>query len=204
MSTKQQPKGVYLHVDGLLLDLNIKKPRLSVAKIFNNNRILSENKLSHLHNFFIQFKMPWNIHSRSHKSVSERERTRDPESHAAATAEKAECGVHRHLEYAAQQRSTKQLLAGLNVLLVSKRITGLKFYFFSLHSLIDRAFGYWWEIVLKTWLSRQNFTFIHAWLFRQFDFKTLNLTFFTKPTWLSFFESKYQISTSMANTKLSI
>lgn len=44
MSTRQTPNGVFLHVDSLLLDLNIKKPRLSVAKIFNNNRILSEWK----------------------------------------------------------------------------------------------------------------------------------------------------------------
>lgn len=42
MSTHEKPNGVYLHVDALQLDLNIKKPRLSVAKIFNNNRILSE------------------------------------------------------------------------------------------------------------------------------------------------------------------
>lgn len=41
MSTREKPNGVFLHVDALLLDLNIKKPRLSVAKIFNNNRILS-------------------------------------------------------------------------------------------------------------------------------------------------------------------
>lgn len=42
MSTREKPNGVFLHVDALQLDLNIKKPRLSVAKIFNNNRILSE------------------------------------------------------------------------------------------------------------------------------------------------------------------
>lgn len=42
MSTREKPNGVFLHVDGLLLDLNVKKPRLSVAKIFNNNRILTE------------------------------------------------------------------------------------------------------------------------------------------------------------------
>lgn len=45
MSTREKPNGVFLHVDALLLDLNIKKPRLSVAKIFNNNRILSERRL---------------------------------------------------------------------------------------------------------------------------------------------------------------
>ncbi|CRK87802.1 CLUMA_CG001541, isoform A [Clunio marinus] len=42
MSTREKPNGTFLHVDALLLDLNIKKPRLSVAKIFNNNRILTE------------------------------------------------------------------------------------------------------------------------------------------------------------------
>lgn len=47
MSTREMPNGVFLHVDQLLLDLNIKKPRLSVAKIFNNNRILSESSLPH-------------------------------------------------------------------------------------------------------------------------------------------------------------
>jgi hypothetical protein len=90
MSTRDTAKGVFLHVDSLLLDLNIKKPRLSVAKIFNNNRILSE--------FAAVFrsstrcsKFSLNIYSRSHKSVPERERTRNPESHATATAEKAEC-----------------------------------------------------------------------------------------------------------------
>lgn len=44
MSTRDSAGQVYLHVDALLLDLNIKKPKLSVAKIFNNNRILSEKK----------------------------------------------------------------------------------------------------------------------------------------------------------------
>lgn len=44
MSTRDSNGQVYLHVDALLLDLNIKKPKLSVAKIFNNNRILSEKE----------------------------------------------------------------------------------------------------------------------------------------------------------------
>jgi hypothetical protein len=42
MSTREKPNGVFLHVDALALDLDIKKPKLSVAKIFNNNRILTD------------------------------------------------------------------------------------------------------------------------------------------------------------------
>jgi hypothetical protein len=42
VSTRQTDKGIFLHVDALNLSLDVKKPRLSVAKIFNNNRILSE------------------------------------------------------------------------------------------------------------------------------------------------------------------
>lgn len=42
ISTRQTDKGIFLNIDALNLDLNVKKPRLSVAKIFNNNRILGE------------------------------------------------------------------------------------------------------------------------------------------------------------------
>lgn len=42
MSTFEKNNITYLRVDSLLLDLNVKKPRLSVAKIFNNNKILSK------------------------------------------------------------------------------------------------------------------------------------------------------------------
>lgn len=42
VSNRQTEKGIFLHVDALNLSLDVKKPRLSVAKIFNNNRILSE------------------------------------------------------------------------------------------------------------------------------------------------------------------
>lgn len=42
VSNRQTDKGIFLHVDALNLSLDVKKPRLSVAKIFNNNRILSE------------------------------------------------------------------------------------------------------------------------------------------------------------------
>lgn len=89
MSTREKPNGVFLHVDGLLLDLNIKKPRLSVAKIFNNNRILSE-KRNEFHSTTVHLKL-LKIYSRSHKSVPEREWSRDSKSHAAAAPEKIEC-----------------------------------------------------------------------------------------------------------------
>jgi hypothetical protein len=42
ISSVEKPNGTFLRVDGLFLDLNVKKPKLSVAKIFNNNKILSE------------------------------------------------------------------------------------------------------------------------------------------------------------------
>jgi hypothetical protein len=44
ISTHEKPNGIFLHVDALQLDLNVKKPKLTVAKIFNNNKILSELK----------------------------------------------------------------------------------------------------------------------------------------------------------------
>lgn len=42
VSTNEKPSGTHLRVDSLDLNLAIKKPRLSVSKIFNNNRILTE------------------------------------------------------------------------------------------------------------------------------------------------------------------
>jgi hypothetical protein len=42
ISTREKPNGIFLHVDGLQLDLNVKKPKLTVAKIFNNNKILTD------------------------------------------------------------------------------------------------------------------------------------------------------------------
>uniref|UniRef100_A0A2M4BYP3 Putative hemolymph juvenile hormone binding protein n=1 Tax=Anopheles marajoara TaxID=58244 RepID=A0A2M4BYP3_9DIPT len=42
VSTSEKPTGMHLRVDKLDLNLSIKKPRLSVSKIFNNNRILTE------------------------------------------------------------------------------------------------------------------------------------------------------------------
>jgi hypothetical protein len=42
ISSHEKPNGTFLRVDALLLDLNVKRPKLSVAKIFNNNKILSE------------------------------------------------------------------------------------------------------------------------------------------------------------------
>lgn len=42
VSFNQKPTGEHMRVEALDLDLSIKKPRLSVSKIFNNNRILTE------------------------------------------------------------------------------------------------------------------------------------------------------------------
>lgn len=46
MTTVEKPKGIFLRVENLFLDLNVKKPKLNVAKIFNNNKILSEEKIN--------------------------------------------------------------------------------------------------------------------------------------------------------------
>lgn len=42
VSTNEQPTGTHLHVDSLTMDLNVKKTRMHIAKVFKNNRILSE------------------------------------------------------------------------------------------------------------------------------------------------------------------
>ncbi|XP_055546592.1 uncharacterized protein LOC129730946 [Wyeomyia smithii] len=42
VSFNEKPTGTHMRVENLDLNLNIKKPRLSVSKIFNNNRILTE------------------------------------------------------------------------------------------------------------------------------------------------------------------
>uniref|UniRef100_A0A336M6Z8 CSON002054 protein n=1 Tax=Culicoides sonorensis TaxID=179676 RepID=A0A336M6Z8_CULSO len=42
ISTEKRPGGTYMHVDKLNLVLDVKKPKMSVAKIFNNNRILNQ------------------------------------------------------------------------------------------------------------------------------------------------------------------
>lgn len=43
VSTEKRNGGTFMHVDKLNLILDVKKPKMSVAKIFNNNRILSKN-----------------------------------------------------------------------------------------------------------------------------------------------------------------
>ncbi|EAT34432.1 AAEL013327-PA [Aedes aegypti] len=42
VSFSEKPTGTHMRVENLDLNLAIKKPRLSVSKIFNNNRILTE------------------------------------------------------------------------------------------------------------------------------------------------------------------
>lgn len=42
VSTKEKNDKTYLHVDSLAMELNVKKVRMHIAKVFKNNRILSE------------------------------------------------------------------------------------------------------------------------------------------------------------------
>lgn len=42
VSTNEQPTGTHLHVDSLTMELTVKKTRMHIAKVFKNNRILSE------------------------------------------------------------------------------------------------------------------------------------------------------------------
>jgi hypothetical protein len=42
MSTNEKPTGTHLHVDDLIMDLNVKKVRMHIARVFKNNRILTE------------------------------------------------------------------------------------------------------------------------------------------------------------------
>lgn len=42
VSTQEKNDKTYLHVDSLAMELNVKKVRMHIAKVFKNNRILSE------------------------------------------------------------------------------------------------------------------------------------------------------------------
>uniref|UniRef100_A0A1L8DPX9 Putative hemolymph juvenile hormone binding protein n=1 Tax=Nyssomyia neivai TaxID=330878 RepID=A0A1L8DPX9_9DIPT len=42
VSAENRPEGTYMRVETLALELSIKKVRLNVSKVFNNNRILTE------------------------------------------------------------------------------------------------------------------------------------------------------------------
>lgn len=42
VSTDPRTEGTFIHVETLALELTIKKVRLSVSKVFQNNRILSK------------------------------------------------------------------------------------------------------------------------------------------------------------------
>lgn len=42
VSAQSKPAGTYLHVDSLSMELNVKKVRMHIAKVFKNSRILSE------------------------------------------------------------------------------------------------------------------------------------------------------------------
>jgi hypothetical protein len=82
MSAKDKPNGTFLRVESLALDLNIKKVKLQVSKIFNNNKILSNflifSVISYCFNLVI-------FSRRCHKSLPERKWPRDLESYAAST-----------------------------------------------------------------------------------------------------------------------
>lgn len=43
MSTNEKPTGQHLHVDNLVMELNVKKVRMHIARVFKNNRILSKS-----------------------------------------------------------------------------------------------------------------------------------------------------------------
>lgn len=42
MSTNEKATGTHLHVDNLVMELNVKKVRMHIARVFKNNRILSK------------------------------------------------------------------------------------------------------------------------------------------------------------------
>lgn len=42
VSTAERENRTFLHVDSLAMELNVKKVRMHIAKVFKNNRILSE------------------------------------------------------------------------------------------------------------------------------------------------------------------
>lgn len=42
ISTSEKNGKTYLHVDSLAMELNVKKVRMHIAKVFKNNRILTE------------------------------------------------------------------------------------------------------------------------------------------------------------------
>lgn len=42
VSTEKKTEKTYLHVDNLAMELNVKKVRMHIAKVFKNNRILSK------------------------------------------------------------------------------------------------------------------------------------------------------------------
>lgn len=48
ISTEEKAGKNFLHVDSLALELNVKKVRMHIAKVFKNNRILSKFRLGHL------------------------------------------------------------------------------------------------------------------------------------------------------------
>lgn len=48
MSTNEKPTGTHLHVDSLIMDLNVKKVRMHIARVFKNNRILSEHSIKQI------------------------------------------------------------------------------------------------------------------------------------------------------------
>lgn len=43
ISNEKKTSGTFMHVESLTLNLNVKKVRMNIAKVFKNNRILSMN-----------------------------------------------------------------------------------------------------------------------------------------------------------------
>lgn len=48
VSNEIKQSGTYMHVESLALNLNVKKVRMNIAKVFKNNRILSMHFKSNL------------------------------------------------------------------------------------------------------------------------------------------------------------
>ena len=71
VSTKDKNAKTYLHVDSLAMELNVKKVRMHIAKVFKNNRILSESNHANFFEFtdINQLIFFFKFYSRSNKSI---------------------------------------------------------------------------------------------------------------------------------------
>lgn len=114
VSTNEQPTGTHLHVDSLAMELNVKKTRMHIAKVFKNNRILSEY-IWHLQNYYGTTAWKWNYlyYSRGNKPFFTWEWQWSIKSDAAAIAEEIVVRIRRNSEPIAQACSAWSILSGL-------------------------------------------------------------------------------------------